>query len=139
MLKEIIGGILAVISAIGLYGVFEKAGREGWAALIPGYDVWAAYETFWNGKYFYISAAEIIIGGCVLGLGMSFFLPDVLSYVCMIIGGLFFVTGLLMGYLLNKKISDAFGHNILCAIGLTLLPFIFFPLLGFSKDSYIGG
>jgi len=38
--KWIINGILLVSLLIGLYKIFEKAGRKGWEALIPGYNLY---------------------------------------------------------------------------------------------------
>ena len=35
--------VLAVIGHVGLYKIFEKAGEEGWKALVPGYNLFV-----WN-------------------------------------------------------------------------------------------
>ena len=35
---------LVLLPAIGLYGMFKKAGVEGWKAFVPFYNVWIMVE-----------------------------------------------------------------------------------------------
>src|SRR5581483_5242330 len=36
--------IIYVIAAIGLWKVFVKAGKPGWAAIVPVYNLWVIFE-----------------------------------------------------------------------------------------------
>lgn len=36
--------VLAVVSLIGMWKLFEKAGKPGWAVLIPFYNLYCLYE-----------------------------------------------------------------------------------------------
>src|SRR5256885_1187122 len=36
--------ITAIASLVGLYGMFQKAGIEGWKALIPLYNTWCMVQ-----------------------------------------------------------------------------------------------
>jgi hypothetical protein len=40
----IVVGIIAIVSIVSLWKVFIKAGRPGWAAIIPGYNGWVFFE-----------------------------------------------------------------------------------------------
>lgn len=41
---NVIGLILAVVALAGLWKMFEKAGKPGWAAIIPFYNLWVLLE-----------------------------------------------------------------------------------------------
>jgi len=45
-----------------------------------------------------------------------------------------FVVALYLIYLLSKS----FGKGVLFALGMVFLPFIFFPILAFGDDKYLG-
>ncbi len=98
---------LALIVAIiaGFWKVFVKAGKPGWAAIIPIYNAIVLLE----------------IAGKPLWWIILFFIPIVNIIV-----------GIIACIALAKKFgkSDAFG------VGLALLGFIFFPILGFGDAQY---
>ena len=100
---------IAIIVAIiaGFWKVFVKAGKPGWAAIIPIYNAIVLLE----------------IAGKPLWWIILFFIPIVNI-----------VVAVLVGISVAKKFgkSDAFG------IGLGLLGFIFFPILGFGDAQYQG-
>lgn len=60
-----IGIVITVISIAALWIVFQKAGEEGWAAIIPFYNKYVLYKITWgNGWYFLlllIPIANIVI------------------------------------------------------------------------------
>lgn len=101
--------VFVVIGAwfAGMYKVFEKAGRPGWEALVPYYNI-------------YIMVAEIVKRDMVWVL-LSIFVPFAWVVPCM-------------------DLAEKFGKDrTVWGLGLGLLPFIFFPLLGFSKDAKFSG
>ena len=101
---------LAIVVAIiaGFWRVFEKAGKPGWAAIIPIYNVIVLLE----------------IAGKPLWWIILFFIPIANLIASILVG---------MGVARNFGKSDGFG------IGLGLLGFIFYPILGFSNAQYRGG
>ncbi len=105
--------LLVIISLISLWKIFEKAGVEGWKALIPFYNLWVF--------------AEIVGQPGWLGLLaiLAIFIPviGILIYFAII-------------FYLNYLLAQGFGKDVLYAIGLTLLPFIFLPILAFGDDTF---
>ena len=100
---------IALIVAIvaGFWKTFVKAGKPGWAAIIPIYNVIVLLEIagkpLWWVILMFIPLVNIIVA----------------VFVCIAVAK-------------NFGKSDAFG------IGLALLGFIFFPILGFGDAQYQG-
>lgn len=101
--------VLAIFVAIiaGFWKVFTKAGKPGWAAIIPIYNLIVLLE----------------IAGKPLWWIILFFIPIVNLIAAILVG---------LAVARNFGKSDGFG------IGLGLLGFIFYPILGFSNAQYKG-
>ena len=101
------GLALAVVVIAGMWKVFEKAGKPGWAAIIPIYNL--------------IVLLEIV--GKPLWWIVLFFLPCV-NFVAIV--------------LVSLEVAKAFGKEVVFGVGLALLPFVFYPILGFGDARYQG-
>lgn len=99
--------LIWVISIVGMWKAFEKAGKPGWAALIPIYNIVVMIE--------------------IVGKPMIWVLWCLLPCVNWI-----------FGIWLTNLISKSYGKEEGFTIGLLLLPFIFWPILGFSNARYVG-
>lgn len=45
--------VLMIVSVVAMWKIFEKAGKPGWAAVVPIYNLYVLYEISWgNGIYF---------------------------------------------------------------------------------------
>lgn len=59
------GLLFSIITVVALWILFQKAGEEGWAAIIPFYNLYILYKITWgNGLYFLlllIPLANIVI------------------------------------------------------------------------------
>ena len=87
--------------------IFEKAGKPGWAVIIPIYNV--------------IVLLEIV--GRPLWWIVLLFIP---------------IVNVIVGFILALDLSRSFGHDLLYALGLFFLGFLFYPILAFSGDTYSG-
>jgi len=96
-----------VVVIIALWKIFEKAGKPGWAAIIPVYNIIVLLE---------------IIGKPIWWI-ILFFIPCV---------------NFIVSILVALEIAKCFGKGAGFAIGLILLPFIFYPILGFGDARYLG-
>jgi hypothetical protein len=96
-------GAFIILPFAGMWKTFEKAGKPGWAAIIPIYN--------------YIVMAEI--SGKPTWWGVMVLVP--LANIVFSI------------WLINVTIKS-FGKDEAYTIGVLLLPFVFWPILGFSKD-----
>jgi len=112
---------IAILLVASNWKIFKKSGEEGWKALIPYYNTWTLCNIVGiNPNWVFI------IIGC-----------SVLSMVPMlnIVGGL---AAIYFQVLINVSLAKSFGKDTGFGIGLLLLPVIFYPILGFGKDQYVG-
>ncbi len=101
--------VLIVASHIGLYGMFKKAGIEPWKALIPYYNTWCMVEKMQLKKFWFFLQ----------------FIP---------IAGFFITIWILI------KFVEHFGRfSILHHAAVVLVPFIYLPYMGFSKNERYAG
>ncbi|SDG74633.1 DUF5684 domain-containing protein [Chitinophaga filiformis] len=100
---------VCVLMIVCGWKVFEKAGKPGWASIIPIYSLIVMLEIV--GKpWWYIFMFLIPIYGWIV-------LPIMLTH----------------------DLSKSFGKDVGFTVGLLLLGIIFYPILAFSKDiRYIG-
>ena len=107
------GGFFVVYLAIialmiaSLWKIFVKAGKPGWAAIIPIYN--------------------IIVMLQVAGMPTWYFILLLIPFV-----------NIAIAIMLVIKIAKVFGKPGEYAIGLILLPIIFYPMLAFGKSQYVG-
>jgi len=97
-----------VVVIAGMWKTFTKAGKPGWAAIIPIYNIWVLIE---------------IAGRPGWWLLLILFIP---------------VVNLIMLIIVYIDVAQAFGKGAGFAIGLVFLGFIFFPILGFGSATYKG-
>lgn len=103
--------ILFLLIAVGVYGVwrtFTRAGKPGWACLVPIYN----------------QIVQCEIGRKPVWWVVLLFIP---------------VVNIVVSIMIINGISKAFGKEEGFTAGLVLLPFIFYPILGFGKDRYLHG
>lgn len=103
--------VFSILGIIGLWKIFEKAGKPGWAAIIPIYNIIVLLE---------------VIGKPWWWL-LLMFIPC-LNVVFILIGWV----------LVNNLLSKSFGQGIGFTLGLMFLGFIFIPVLGFGNYTYLG-
>ncbi len=108
-----IGWIIFIVATIGwhigMYGMFIKAGIAGWKAFIPFYNTWCIVEKIKLKKYWFFFQLIPIAGQ--------------------------FIT-----IWITIKFVEHFGRFGFWHHALTvLLPFIYFPYLGFAKDERYAG
>lgn len=101
--------IIYVISVIGWWKVFEKAGKPGWHSIIP-----------------FLNNYDLLEMGGVNGLYFLFaFIP--------IVGPIIYLVYQIKAYL---EISKRFGHDTEYAILMIFFSPIMFIILGFGDDKY---
>lgn len=95
--------ILLIIA--GMWKIFVKAGKPGWAAIVPIYNIIVLLE--------------------ITGKPIWWFILMLIPFVNLIV----FIIVLV-------ELAKRFGKGVGFAIGLLLLPFIFYPVLGFGSAQY---
>lgn len=101
--------VIAILTIIGKWKVFVKAGKPGWHAIIPFLNTYDLYE-IGGQKGIYFLFAFIPFVGTLISTVFTF-----LSYY---------------------NITRAFNKSKWYLVGLTIIPFIFYLVLGFSNDQF---
>lgn len=96
---------LLVLMLIGMWKVFVKAGKPGWACIIPIYNIIVLLE---------------IVGKPIWWI-VLLLIPLVNIVVAIIV---------------CIALAERFGKGAGYGIGLAILPFIFYPMLGFGDAQY---
>lgn len=104
----IIGLVIGLFLIVAMWRVFSKAGRPGWAAIIPFYNTYTLLKVAGRPGWWLI----------------LFFIP-IVDIVILIIVALDVAKSFGKG--------GAFGF-----FGLVLFPFIGYPILGFGSAQYVG-
>jgi hypothetical protein len=98
---------ISILLAASWWKIFVKAGKPGWAAIIPIYNVVVLLEVL-NRPIWWI---------------VLLFIP---------------IVNVIVGIILANDLAQAFGKGTGWTIGLIFLGFVFFPILGFGSDPFLG-
>ena len=99
--------LAVIIFFIGAYWkIFVKAGKPGWACIIPIYSGIVMLEIIKKPLWWFF----------------MFFIPFVNIYYAIVA---------------TNELSKAFGKDTGFTVGLVLLPFIFYPILGYGSAEYL--
>lgn len=109
---------LVVVIAIvaGCWKVFTKAGRPGWAAIVPFYNFYVLLEIAGRPGWwlvFYVLAFFV------------FFIPPVSGLILLVVG-----------IIVGIDVARKFGKGTGFGIGLGILPYVFYPILGWGGAQY---
>jgi uncharacterized membrane protein YhaH (DUF805 family) len=99
---------VAIFIIAGMWKTFTKAGKPGWAAIVPIYNAIVILE----------------IAGRPLWWIILLMIPCV---------------GAIVAIIVMIDFAAKYGQSAGFGIGLALLGFIFFPILGFGDAQYQGG
>lgn len=105
---------IAVLTIVGQWKLFKKAGKEGYISLIPIYNVIAEMQ---------LSGMPI----CWYFLNYCAFIP--------VVG---WILPLVFQFWKNIKLAKAFGKGIGTGVLLSFFPFVMYPVLGFGTAQYVG-
>ncbi len=99
--------IIGILMIIAIWKIFTKAGKPGWAAIIPIYNIIILLE--------------------IVDKPLWWFILWLIPFVNIIIG-----------IIVSIELAKKFGQSTGFAVGLILLPIIFYPILGFGSYKYTG-
>ena len=110
-----------VVTVVGLWKTYVKAGRPGWAAIIPFYNWWVWVEIIGRPRWwFWVYLAAALLS----------WIP-VLGWILAVVVFVIYLLGCL-------DMAKCFGKGAGYGIGLWLVPFVFAPMLGFGDAQYVG-
>jgi hypothetical protein len=103
--------LIMLLMLISTWIIFEKAKQPGWAILIPIYNILVMLRVaklHWAWIFMILAAIIPIVGT--------------------------FAVLIFFGIIVPIKISKNFGQSSGFAVGMILLPYIFYPILAFNKN-----
>jgi len=123
-----------LLTMLGMWGIFKKAGRSPFLALIPGVNEYTLFSLAWSEKFgFLVVFLKVFFlllypkDGHLLAMGIQ---------GCFCFGTLFL--SFVLSFIMRWKLSVSFQKNSVFAFYLNFLPQIFFPILGFDRSVYLG-
>ena len=114
--------ICAIIIIIAQVKMFKKGKQPGWAAIVPFYN-----------QYIHCKMVGVNPWWVLISVVASFVAE--VPYVGAIIS---LVVTIYFEILLGVSTARAFGKDDAFAVGLILLPVVFYPIIGFGKAEYVG-
>ena len=105
--------VIGIVTLIGMWKVFTKAGEPGWAVLVPVYNIIELLRVAGLPWYWVFTPLILIIP--FLGA---------IAYLVWVVW-------------VHHRISTRFGQGVGFTIGLTLLSPIFWLILGFGSSKYV--
>ena len=100
--------VVAIVSVIAMWKIFIKAGKPGWASIVPIYNLWILCEISFNNN---------ILWFILMLVGVTCPVACIASYI---------------------GLSKAFGKGVGYGIFMVFFPWLALPMLAFSSAQYIG-
>ena len=134
VLYILIAVALAVLMIIAYWKIFTKAGEKGWKSIILFYNGHVMYKITWKPLWFWLLLAAAVV--CSAFESKYSADQSVMAYgIIAIVAGIFEVVIIIKQLV---YLSKSFGKSGGFAVGLLLLPVIFYPILAFGSAKYIG-
>lgn len=130
VLLLVMGVIWYIFLMIASWKMFQKAGEDGWKALIPVYNGYILYKISWKANVFWILAVATVLSQILLSRSIAMPLA--------LIGMLLNIAAIVITCIDSFKLSKAFGHGIGFGLGLIFLNPVFMMILGYGKSEYQG-
>ena len=96
-----------ILEVIGMWRAFDKAGKPGWAAIVPIYNFYVLCKIAGRPGWWWV----------------LLFIP---------------IVNIVIWFIVSIDAAKAFGKTAGFGVGLALLPFVFWPILGFGDATYQG-
>lgn len=109
--------LFGILSIIGHWRVFSKAGEPAWGAIIPFFNSYLLHKITWGNGWVFLAPLLLSFFGA-LTIGDWF-------------GGFLSLLSLVFSCITSYKLSVAFGKGLGFAVGLILLPWLFICILAF--------
>jgi hypothetical protein len=106
--------VIAAFMIVCMWKIFVKAGKPGWAALVPIYNIIVLLEIVGRPTWW------------------------VLLYFLSVIPVVGWIGSLIVSVIVMIDLAKSFGKDTGFAVLLILLPIVGYPMLAFGKDEYKG-
>ena len=140
-----------VLVCVSRWRIFKMLGLPGWKGIVPIYSDYTLFKNRWKLKPFWFLTICTVVyyavsfllshlmmnqlsGGAFYGT-MEELKALLMPYI--VISGLIAIVYLVISFAitigLNIRVMEHFGEGVGFAVGMTIVPFVFYPLLAFAK------
>lgn len=112
LVVALVATAVVVVTIAGVWKVYRKAGQPGWAAIVPIYSFYIMLQIIRKPVWWML----LLLLPLIPRLGP--------------------IASLVFSIVVLYTLAKFFGKGVGYTIGLMLLPFIFWPLLGFGGATY---
>ncbi len=143
--------VMRILMIIGMWLMFDKAGEHGWGSIIPIYRGYLLFKTAGIKNWFWGSFVASLVYAICLIVSMVYFFVYLIAGIFGQIDdftegvtglmGVLFVIGCIAGlicFIINIyrgiKMAQAFNLGGGWAVGIILLPWLFYMIMGCSKN-----
>ena len=152
LIPVLLGLVSAVLISVSRWRIFKKLDMPGWKGIIPIYSDYKLFKTGWRVMPFWVLTVSTVVYFAVSVLTSYFMVSnfstetfygtadEIISYFTpyLVISGLSALVYLIISFVitlnLNYQLAKSFGDGAGFALGLTILPIVFYPLLAFEKS-----
>jgi len=106
--------VIAVFTIIGMWRVFKKAGKPGWAVIVPIYNIIVLLEIVGRPTWW------------------------VFLYFLSLIPFIGWIGSLVVGIIVTNDLAKSFGKDVGYTLMLLFVPFVGYMILGFGEAKYKG-
>ena len=107
-----------------LWKIYLKLGYPGWAAIVPGYNLWIVADDFFGP---WMAGAVV---GCIFGGVMMAMSGNILLFL---VGSIASLVGSILWAIVWYHVVRELGHGVGFFIGCLFLGIIFYPILAFYR------
>lgn len=120
--------VLSMPMTAGMWELFLKADEPGWTAAIPFVNAWVMMRVTHNDWWLFlllllspvtVAAMQLTGAGWLWYLLVVVVPPNVAAYAKLLV-----------------DLAASFDRGVVSGLGLVVLPFVFFPLLGYGDTQY---
>ena len=107
----VVGIAIAVLMVVAMWKMFTKAGKPGWASIVPIYNLVVLFQIVGMNPWLILLSLIPLVGSVAM---------------------------FILSIMLAIKLAKAFGKGTGFAVGLIFLGPIFYLILGFGDAQYVG-
>ena len=127
-----------IFYVIGHWKLFEKAGEDGWKALIPFYNLYTKLKIIGINVWWTLIAGMIWLFTLINCIFDFSDLPIPLTIILMTLTLFMYAISIYYNIILSVSTARSYGKSTGWAVGMFLFRYIFPFALGVSKAEYVG-
>jgi hypothetical protein len=122
--------LISILIIVAQWFIYSKAGQPGWAAIVPFYNMIVLLKIVGRPAWWICWFLQIILFDLIFIMNQG-----LTTMLLLMLSG---ITAMVFSVIITNSLSKSFGKDAGFTVGLIFLPYVFYPILGFGKATYIG-